>query len=142
MKHHLKYIVVLGGALTLQSCFVAKKYDRPDIETEDLYRSEVVAKDTTSMADMPWEELFTDPILQGHIQKGLENNFDIRTALQNIAASEASLKQRKAGQLPTANINGTWTHQEISGNSQFGSFFSSLDQFQLAANLSWEADIW
>lgn len=142
MKHHFRYIVVLGSVLMLQSCFVAKKYDRPDIETEDLYRSEVVAKDTTSMADMPWEELFTDPILQGHIQKGLENNFDIRTALQNIAASEASLKQRKAGQLPTANINGTWTHQEISGNSQFGSFFSSLDQFQLAANLSWEADIW
>ena len=142
MKHHFRHIVVLGSVLMLQSCFVAKKYDRPDIETEDLYRSEVVAKDTTSMADMPWEELFTDPILQGHIQKGLENNFDIRTALQNIAASEASLKQRKAGQLPTVGVNGTWTHQEISGNSQFGSFFSRLDQFQLAANLSWEADIW
>jgi multidrug efflux system outer membrane protein len=142
MKHHLKYIVVLGGALTLQSCFVAKKYDRPTIDTEDLYRSEVVAKDSTSMADMPWQELFTDPILQGHIQKGLENNFDIRTAIQNIAASEASLKQRKAGYFPTLSANGTWTHQEISGNSQFGSLFSSLDQYQLAANLSWEADIW
>lgn len=142
MKHHLKYIVVLGGALTLQSCFVAKKYDRPTIDTEDLYRSEVVAKDSTSMADMPWQDLFTDPILQGHIQKGLENNFDIRTAIQNIAASEASLKQRKAGYFPTLNANGTWTHQEISGNSQFGSLFSSLDQYQLAANLSWEADIW
>jgi multidrug efflux system outer membrane protein len=142
MKHHLKYLVVLGGALTLQSCFVAKKYDRPAIDTEDLYRSEVVAKDSTSMADMPWQELFTDPILQGHIQKGLENNFDIRTAIQNIAASEASLKQRKAGYFPTLSANGTWTHQEISGNSQFGSLFSSLDQYQLAANLSWEADIW
>lgn len=142
MKHHLKYIIVLGGALTMQSCFVAKKYDRPTIDTEDLYRSEVVAKDSTSMADMPWQELFTDPILQGHIQKGLENNFDIRTAIQNIAASEASLKQRKAGYFPTLNANGTWTHQEISGNSQFGSLFSSLDQYQLAANLSWEADIW
>src|SRR5690606_2282384 len=142
MKHHLKYIVVLGGALTLQSCFVAKKYDRPTIDTEDLYRSEVVAKDSTSMADMPWQDLFTDPILQGHIQKGLENNFDIRTAIQNIAASEASLKQRKAGYFPTMNANGTWTHQEISGNRQSGSLFSSLDQYQLAANLSWEADIW
>lgn len=142
MKHHLKYILVLAGALTMQSCFVAKKYDRPTIGTEDLYRTEVVAKDSTSMADMPWQELFTDPILQEHIQKGLENNFDIRTAIQNIAASEASLKQRKAGYFPTLNANGTWTHQEISGNSQFGSLFSSLDQYQLAANLSWEADIW
>lgn len=142
MKHHLKYILVVGSALTLQSCFVAKNYDRPNIDTADLYRTEVVAKDTTSMADMPWQELFTDPILQEHIQKGLENNFDIRTAIQNIAASEAALKQRKAGYLPTLGVTGTWTHQEISGNSQFGSMFSSLDQYQLAANLSWEADIW
>ncbi len=142
MKNYLKYIAVFGSTLLLQSCFVAKNYDRPQIETEDLYRTQVVAKDSTSMADVSWEELFTDPILQGYINKGLQNNFDIRVALQNIAAAEANFKQRKAGYLPTLSVNGNWTHQEISGNSQFGSFFDRLDQYQLAANISWEADVW
>ncbi|HPE83550.1 MAG TPA: efflux transporter outer membrane subunit, partial [Aequorivita sp.] len=35
------------------------------------------------------------------------------------------------------------THQELSKNSQFGSFFNgSIDQYELTGNLSWEADIW
>ncbi|MDY0089567.1 MAG: efflux transporter outer membrane subunit [Flavobacteriaceae bacterium] len=139
---NIKYIVVLSSTLVLQSCFVAKNYEKPELDTDDLYRTEVVAKDTTSMADMSWEELFKDPILQNYIRKGLQNNFDIRIAMQNIVAAEANLKQKKAGYLPSLNANGNWTHQEISGNSQFGAMFSNLDQYQLAANLSWEADIW
>jgi len=139
---NVKYILVLGSSMLLQSCFVAKNYEKPQLETEDLYRTEVVSKDTTSMADMPWEELFKDQILQDYIKKGLQNNFDIRVAMQNIVAAEANLKQRKAGYFPTLGVNGNWTHQEISGNSQFGAMFDRLDQYQLAANLSWEADIW
>lgn len=142
MKNIKYYILVLSSALLLQSCFVAKNYEKPQFETEDLYRTEIVAKDTVSMADMSWEELFKDPILKGYIRKGLQNNFDIRTAMQNIVAAEASLKQQKTGYLPIISANGSWTHQEISGNSQFGNFFDRLDQYQLAANLSWEADIW
>ncbi len=137
-----KYIIVFGSALMLQSCFVAKNYEKPQLETEDLYRTEVVDKDTTSMADISWEELFKDPVLQGYIRKGLQNNFDIRVAMQNIISAEANLKQRKTGYFPTLGANATWTHQEISGNSQFGAMFDRLDQYQLAANLSWEADIW
>ncbi len=139
---NVKYIVVLGSSLLLQSCFVAKNYEKPQLETEDLYRTEVVSNDTLSMADMSWEELFKDSILQEYIKKGLQNNFDIRVAMQNIFAAEANLKQRKSGYFPTLGVNGSWTHQEISGNSQFGALFDRVDQYQLAANLSWEADIW
>lgn len=140
---NFKYIILLSGTLLLQSCFVAKNYQRPEIDTEDLYRTQVIAQDSSSMADLSWEELFTDPILQEYIKKGLQNNYDIRIALQNIAAAESNLKQRKAGYLPSLGLRADWTHQELAKNSQFGSFFDgSLDQFQLAANLSWEADIW
>lgn len=140
---NFKYIILLSSTLFLQSCFVAKNYERPQIDTEDLYRTQVVAKDSTSIADLSWEELFKDPVLQGYIQKGLQSNYDIRVAMQNIAAAEANLKQRKAGYFPTFGLRADWTHQELAKNSQFGSFFDgALDQYQLAANLSWEADIW
>ncbi len=137
-----KYILVFSSALVLQSCFVAKNYEKPNLKTEDLYRAEVVAKDTTSMADISWQELFNDPLLQGYINKGLQNNFDIRTAMQNIAAAESSLKQGKAGYFPTLGANGSWTHQELSKNSQNPGMPGSVDQYLLSANLSWEADIW
>ena len=87
-------------------------------------------------------ELFSDPILQEHIETGLENNIDIRVALQQILAAEAYFKQGKAGYFPTLDATAQMTHQELSSNSQFGGLFSSLDQYELSASLSWEADIW
>ncbi|MFY0484035.1 TolC family protein [Flavobacterium sp. PLA-1-15] len=139
-------VVVLGTVM--QSCFVAKKYDRPELKTENLYRTEVVSTDTTSLANVSWDKVFTDPILQGYIKTGLQNNYDIRIAMQNIVAAEATFKQGKAGYLPTFSLGADWTHQELSKNTQIGRLISgsggatNVDQYQFVGNLSWEADIW
>jgi multidrug efflux system outer membrane protein len=145
-----KIIAVVAAGLVMQSCFTAKEYKRPDVKAENLYRTEVVAQDSTSMADIAWDKIFTDPILQQHIKTGLQNNFDIRIAIQNIVAAESSLKQAKAAYFPTLSAGADWTHQELSRNSQLGSLFSgasgggrvNVDQYQLAGTLGWEADIW
>ena len=115
----LKYILLFSSPLLLQSCLITKEYERPEIKTEELYRTEVVAKDTSSIADLTWSELFTDPLLQKHIRRGLENNFDIRIAMQNITAAQANLKQRKAGFFPSIGANGNWTHQETVNSADF-----------------------
>jgi len=128
----------------MQSCFVAKDYKRPELKTADLYRNEVVSTDTTSLANVSWDKIFTDPLLQGYISKGLQNNLDVRIAMQNIVAAQATMKQGKAGYFPSLSANTDWTHNKISKNSQSGSFLSDLntDQYQLYGTLSWEADIW
>lgn len=125
----------------VQSCFVAKDYEKPQVNTDNLYRTEQ-SIDSTSLAMVSWDKLFSDKLLQGYINEGLQNNLDLQIALQNIAAAEATMKQGKAGYFPTLTGNSTWTHQETSENSQFGRLFSSIDQYELSAKLSWEADIW
>tara|TARA_R110000868_G_scaffold142045_2_gene359125 strand:- start:7353 stop:8762 length:1410 start_codon:yes stop_codon:yes gene_type:complete len=145
MKNNIYRIALLGVTATLmQSCFVAKDYKRPELKTENLYRNEVVSTDTTSLANVSWDKIFTDPLLQGYIKKGLENNLNIRIALQNLAAAQATMKQGQSGYFPTLSAGTDWTHNKISKNSQNGSFLSDLntDQYQLTGNLSWEADIW
>ncbi|MEG3656349.1 efflux transporter outer membrane subunit [Arenibacter palladensis] len=140
-----KGALLLVVAITLQSCFVARDYVRPDldIETENLYRTENLPKDSVSMADVSWKDLFTDQYLEQYIEEGLQNNMDIRIAIQQIIAAEAYAKQGKAGYLPTLSVGPNYTHQEYSENSQFGSIFSGgLDTYDITANLSWEADIW
>lgn len=137
----IKSVLLLASIFLLQSCFVAKNYEAPKVTTDNLYRTEL-SKDSTSIAMLSWEELFSDALLQGYINEGLENNLDMKIALQNITASEAMMKQGKAGYLPTLTANATWTHQETSENSQFGRLFSSIDQYELSGKLSWEADIW
>lgn len=139
-----KLSVLLLLAFTLQSCFVAKNYDRPDLhEIDRLYRTDHVATDSALTAALSWKELFTDPLLSEYIEEGLQNNLDIRIALQQIAAAESYMKQGKMGYLPSLDAKASMTHQELAPNSQFGSFFSgSIEQFELTGNLSWEADIW
>lgn len=143
-KKIYKIVLLVLVALVMQSCFTAKTYERPDVKTDHLYRMEMVSTDTISLGDLAWNNLFTDAILQEHINKGLQNNLDIRIAMQNIAAAEAYMKQGKAGYFPSIGIGTDWTHQELSRNSQFGALLQdrNTDQYQITGNLSWEADIW
>lgn len=142
----IKFSLVIVMMLTLQSCFVAKDYTQPEFDELDLdeakFRTDNINEDTLSMADVSWKTLFTDSVLNKYIEKGLENNIDIRIALQQIIASEAYFKQGKAGYYPTFSANAKYTHQELAKNSQFAALGSSLDQYELTGALSWEADIW
>ncbi len=138
-----KLVLVAILPLLLQSCFVAKDYVRPELETESLYRTDNLPQDSISMATVSWKDIFTDSYLDSYIEKGLANNLDVRIALQNIAAAQAYVKQGKMGYLPTLMGTGQYSRTKNSENSQFGSFFTSaLEQYELSASLSWEADIW
>lgn len=142
-KNFSKGALILMVALTLQSCFVAKDYTRPELEeTEHLYRTDNLPQDSISLADVSWKDMFKDQYLAQYIEEGLQNNLDIRVAIQQIAIANAYMKQGKAGYLPTLTGTAQATHQELSENSQFGGFFSSVDQYELSGSLSWEADIW
>lgn len=129
--------------LSLQSCFVAKDYARPDNVVEaERFRTDQLPQDSLSMATVSWKEIFTDPILQNYIEEGLINNMDIRIALQQMTIAEAYVKQGKAGYFPTLNGTARATHQEFSSNGQFAGQASSANQFEVAGGLAWEADIW
>ena len=138
-----KFILVPGLLLTLQSCFVAKDYARPEIVEQEYFRTDRLPQDSLNIAEVSWKEMFTDPLLVTYIEEGLENNIDIRIAVQQISAAEAYMKQGKAGYLPSLDLGAGINHQILSGNSQFGSFFDgSITQFSATGTLSWEADIW
>lgn len=145
MKKNILFKVALFPIVlvSLQSCFVAKQYQRPEVVTSEYFRTDSLAQDSASLGDISWREMFADPKLVALIETGLEQNIDIRVALHQIEIAEAYFKQGKQGYLPTLNANGRVNYQELSRNSQFGSFFNgSLTQYELSAGLSWEADIW
>lgn len=149
LKHRtFNYMLVLTiSAFTLQSCFVTKDYSRPAIEeTQNLYRTDALPTDSLSMADLSWKELFNDPYLVQYIEEGLQNNIDIRVAIQQVLMAEAYVKQGKAGYLPTFDVDAGANRSYISKNGQQGALLGGgkdhVDQFQLSGNLSWEADIW
>ena len=139
-----KFILIPALLLSLQSCFVAKDYTLPaEVVENETYRTDELPTDTISMARISWKEFFTDPVLELHIEEALENNIDIRIALQQIEAAAAYLKQARAGHLPAVGVSAQVAHQQLAQNSQLGSFLGgSTTQYDVTANLSWEADIW
>ena len=145
----LNITLVAAGLFAVQSCFVAKDYTRPDaVVNEANFRTDVISKDNTSVATVSYKQIFTDSQLQALINQGLQNNLDIRSALQNIAVAEAYAKQGKSGYLPTLSVGPKYTFTESSVNTQFGAAIASqggkraANQYEFSGNLSWEADIW
>lgn len=82
-------------------------YERPErIQTEGLYRDAVTgetlaATDTTSLGNMPWQQVFVEPQLQSLISKALENNADLRTADLAIEQVKAGLRVSRLAYLPS-----------------------------------------
>ena len=115
-------------ATTLNSCHIYNKYHRPDdVMVEGLFRDTVsdtdtLAADTASFGDLPWEEVFTDPILQDLIRTGLEKNSDLQSAMLQVEAAQASFTAAQLAFLPSLSLTpqggvssfdsskGTWTY--------------------------------
>lgn len=134
--------IVIAVFMSLQSCFVAKDYVRPETVVEtDKFRTDQLSQDSLSLGSVSWKEMFVDPVLQSYIEEGLQNNMDIRIAMQQIAIADAYVKQGKTGYFPSLNAKAQYTHQELPATNQFGNV-SSIGQYELSAGLSWEADIW
>lgn len=140
----ITFSAVILGAIT--SCMARKDYERPkNVVDEKLFRTDMLPSDSVSVGTVSWKEIFTDPVLQGHISKALENNLDIRIALQSIGSAEAYLKQSKAAYQPTLSVGPNYTFQTQSINTQFGQIIGErryVNQFDITGTIGWEADLW
>lgn len=141
---NIKYFAFsLMTLFVLSSCMTREKYERAkEAVNENLFRTDKLPQDSTSIATVSWREIFTDNVLQKHIQNGLENNLDIRIALQNIVAAESYLKQSKAAYLPTIAVGPGYTLQTPSLNVGNASERRYNNIFDVSGDISWEADIW
>lgn len=141
-----KIILIFFVSFLVVSCHTRQNYQRAnDVVDEKLFRTDALPKDSLSMANLSWKEIFTDAVLQKHIAKALENNLDIRIALQNIASAEAYLKQSKAAYQPTISVGPDYSFNTSSLNTQFGQIVGErryINQFDITANLGWELDLW
>ena len=130
-------------ALTLTACAGRKAYERPNVVNEKLFRTDNIPTDSLSSANVSWRNIFTDATLQGHINKALSNNLDVRVAMQNVASAQAYLKQSKAAQLPTLSVGANYTRSTNSINAMGGVGERTYNNlWDITGAASWETDIW
>ncbi|QNK64371.1 efflux transporter outer membrane subunit [Pedobacter sp. PAMC26386] len=144
-KYNKQVFALLTAAALFSACSVTKTYETPKVKTDGLYRGQNVT-DSVTMASQPWQTLFTDEKLKVLIQKGLDQNVNLKNAIQNILQSQASLQQAKLAFLPTlsADANVTRNKQSSAGlNFPPGININTLtNTYKLSMSTSWEADIW
>lgn len=140
--------------LCFASCAIRQTYKRPARSIDSLYRNASsteatrnatdvtrTATDTTTIADIPWNAMFSDTVLQGLIREGLSNNYDVKASIARIEQAQASFRQSKAAFYPTLSANAQAAYQSLS-ISQGGALSQSNQSYQLGGSSSWEVDIW
>lgn len=148
MKISNRYnLIALVFVIVLASCSAGRDYTRPDLGVPNTYGSESVAADS-SVALQSWRKFFADTTLQHLIERALASNFDLGVALTRIEAYQSLAKQAKVAWLPALNVQAAGSTNNPSDNSlngiSLGNFLGAnhLEDYTLAANLSWEVDVW
>ncbi len=148
MKRILKNLAIVCCFYLLlsmsSSCSVAKRYEKTTPVEEASFRSDQISLDTTTIARIPWRTFFTDPILIEHIDGALENNIDIRIALENIKAAEALYKNTKAELYPSirGRLSYGYATPSVVGVDGNGVDRNDLSEYTIGGLFSWELDIW
>lgn len=131
---------MLSATMMMGSCGIYSKYERPDINTDGIIRDRMSASgmkentDTASFGNLPWRQVFTDPMLQGLIQRGIENNVNMRNAALNVKMVEAQLTAAKLAFVPQF----TFTPQATVSSWDFG---KAKQIYSLPVNASWTIDL-
>lgn len=133
--------------LLLGACMnVGPDYEGPVIEA---YQDQWVAGDSAvlepgSLPRSDWWTLFGDETLESLVADARANNPDIAEAAASVAGAQAALSAARASGFPMGDVSGAVTRQKQSSAS-FGANvpfeFEAQTQYQLGAELSWEADL-
>lgn len=138
LKNQLyKILVIPVAALLMGGCKIGKQYTRPQIDLPSTLDSTSV--DTASIGDYPWEQLYTDTILQQLIQKTLDNNKDMLIAAAKVKELAAMKRIDYANLFPQVGLK---FYAEQEGEDHGGGHYKSDDQYDIKLGVTWEIDLW
>ncbi len=127
-----KAIIILAAA-AMTGCGIYKPYTRPEVTTDGLYGTAETA-DSTTLGDMSWQEMFTDPQLQTLITRALENNTDLQSAGWRVKEAEATLKSARLAYLPSFNFAPQGSLSSFDGATP-------TKTYTIPVQASWQIDI-
>jgi multidrug efflux system outer membrane protein len=132
-------IAALLVANLVAGCTVGPNYHKPDVQTPAAYhdlqptpQGEVQA---ASYSDLPWWQVFSDPVLQDLIRTALKQNYDLQTATQRIYAARAQLAITRSSLFPQVQGESNFT----GGKEQ--NFQSKSNFLALTADAAFQVDL-
>jgi outer membrane protein, multidrug efflux system len=131
-------------AFVIGGCTVGPNYSRPTILTPDNHRDALEPPKAESLADIPWWELFNDPVLQELTRDALRNNYDLRTAAARVEEARAQIGVSRSFFYPQLTLEGGGSAEQVSRSSDPSQSFGASRSFQNWFGnfaMTWEFDV-
>ena len=129
----MKYIIGLATVALFSSCSIYGTFKTPEVQSAQITGSSNHLPDS-ALAIPGWKDIFSDPILQKLIEKGLTHNTDLQIAQLNIEQAEAVLLTSKLAYLPSFMLT---PEGNISSFNRSKASFA----YNLPVNAQWEIDL-
>ncbi|MGH2667162.1 efflux transporter outer membrane subunit [Flavobacterium sp.] len=146
MKKYRTKFTVLLLLMTTFSSFGQDSKTLTEAVPESFRNTSVT--DTTTVADIKWEQFFNEKDLVQLINVALVKNNDLQIAEKNIHIANLQYKQAKWGNVPQVNAFATASSSRLSENSLNGINANQslgqnhIEDYTAGINLSWEVGIW
>lgn len=131
----------LAGASALSSCGIYGKFRMPadSAITSEYAGARDTQADPSAFGNLPWQQVFTDPVLADLIARALDNNKDLANARLNVDIAHAQLRGARLAYLPSVALAPNGGASGVGGNRMDWSGLSWT--YQLPLSVSWEIDV-
>ena len=138
-------VFVAVVALLVSGCLLGPDYSRPPVVVPDNYRFAVAPATAESIADLPWFDVFRDPVLQQLVREALQNNYDLRIAAARVEEARLQIGVARSFLFPQINFIGGGSAQQVSRVTEpsetLGSPHRNFQNVLLGFSLAWELDV-
>ncbi|WP_289858013.1 efflux transporter outer membrane subunit [uncultured Muribaculum sp.] len=131
--------IVAVGIASLSSCHIYNKFDMPTDTplTSEYVQAKQAGIDSTSLGNIHWQDIFTDPQLASLINRALSQNTDLQNAKLNVDIANAQLNGARLSYLPSLTL-------AASGSKAYFDYAGMRNMpwtYQVPVQASWEIDI-
>jgi multidrug efflux system outer membrane protein len=136
-KFILQRLAPITLAFLVTGCTLGPNFEEPVVATPEAYRTPAVLVNDSE--DLKWWELFDDPLLVTLVNTALDNNRDVKVAVNRISQSRAALGISEANSYPRLDVEAGVNRGDFTGAGKSASVATNA---YLVAPLSWEIDFW
>ncbi|UJF20293.1 TolC family protein (plasmid) [Vibrio sp. SS-MA-C1-2] len=148
-----KSLIALSLTLILTGCAVGPDYQKPTQTLDDSYQTlgEGLTNDT---AKEQWWRQFNDPLLNRYVDEALNQNLNLKIAMQRVQMADSYRKVVASQKVPTVALgagygggmfseSGPIAGPLVTDNNPLGMELMDRQQdgFRVGADIAWEADI-
>ena len=141
MTRHARRAAALSAlSLLLVGCAVGPNYKRPLVPVPERFYGDERAAETRSLADVPWWDVFEDPILKALVQEAVRNGFDARLAVARVEEARARFGIARSEFFPSVDYEASW--QRARADQIVNPSGKAQTRWTADVGFSWELDLW